>query len=162
DPLSRRRTQCRCRDERQVLPAVGERAPRERPARRGRTPQREQGCGRARGGGPPRPAFSRAGAGPRVGPRGGPRRRRGACGGDWARDRLVPDLMRAALEGGTAVVRNPGHVRPWQHVLAPLSAYLELAERLCGDRTLAAPWNLGPREEDERTVRWVADAVLDR
>lgn len=82
-------------------------------------------------------------------------------GGDWARDRLVPDLMRAALEGTTAVVRNPDYVRPWQHVLGPLGGYLVLAERLSRDRALATAWNFGPAEE-ARPVRWLVDALIAR
>src|SRR5205814_9584042 len=54
-------------------------------------------------------------------------------GGDWAHDRLIPDGMRAALEGGLIRVRNPDAVRPWQHVLNPLSGYLRLAEAVAGD-----------------------------
>ena len=83
-------------------------------------------------------------------------------GGDWAADRLVPDLMRAAFAGATVLIRNPSHVRPWQHVLGPLAGYLQLAERLCEDRALAAPWNFGPLEEDVRPVRWLVDALLER
>ena len=83
-------------------------------------------------------------------------------GGDWARDRLIPDVMRAALDGGTAVVRNPGHVRPWQHVLGPLAGYLKLAERLDRDRTCASAWNFGPTEDESRPVEWLVDALVAR
>lgn len=83
-------------------------------------------------------------------------------GGDWAPDRLVPDLMRAALGGTSLVVRNPEHVRPWQHVLAPLAGYLGLAERLCEERRLAAAWNFGPDEDDVRPVRWLVDVLAAR
>jgi CDP-glucose 4,6-dehydratase len=82
-------------------------------------------------------------------------------GGDWARDRLVPDAMRAALSGGELRVRNPDAVRPWQHVLSPLSGYLALAERLWDDPGLAGAWNLGPDAADELPVRTVADRVCD-
>src|SRR5438105_1491503 len=51
-------------------------------------------------------------------------------GGDWGEDRLVPDLARAALDGRTLHIRNPGAVRPWQHVVSPLSGYLVLAQAL--------------------------------
>ena len=83
-------------------------------------------------------------------------------GGDWARDRLVPDLMRAALDRSTAFVRNPGHVRPWQHVLGPLAGYLGLAERLSEEPALAAAWNFGPTEEEARSVRWLVEALVER
>ena len=83
-------------------------------------------------------------------------------GGDWARDRLVPDLMRAALDRSTAVVRNPDHVRPWQHVLGPLAGYLALAERLSEEPSFGAAWNFGPPEKEARSVRWLADALVER
>jgi CDP-glucose 4,6-dehydratase len=81
-------------------------------------------------------------------------------GGDWAEDRLVPDLMRAAAAGDTAVLRNPESVRPWQHVLEPLSAYLLLGQRLWEGRAeLARAWNLGPAHEGVMTVEQVARAL---
>jgi len=83
-------------------------------------------------------------------------------GGDWAEDRLVPDVMRAAASGTAAIIRNPQHVRPWQHVLDPLAGYLVLAERLGVDRDLAAAWNFGPLETESRSVEWVVDALVER
>jgi CDP-glucose 4,6-dehydratase len=81
-------------------------------------------------------------------------------GGDWARDRLVPDLVRGFAAGQRPVIRFPGAVRPWQHVLEPLSGYLVLAERLwAGDTSAAEGWNFGPAPEDSRPVGWVADRV---
>jgi len=74
-------------------------------------------------------------------------------GGDWGEDRLVPDLIRAAERHATLRLRNPDAVRPWQHVLNPLSGYLLLAERLDGDRSLARAWNFGPPADDARPVR---------
>jgi CDP-glucose 4,6-dehydratase len=82
-------------------------------------------------------------------------------GGDWAADRLVPDAMRAALRGEPLAVRNPDAVRPWQHVLNPLSGYLALAERLWRAPEEAGPWNFGPEPGDERPVRWIADRVCE-
>ncbi|MEA2352357.1 MAG: CDP-glucose 4,6-dehydratase [Thermoleophilaceae bacterium] len=82
-------------------------------------------------------------------------------GGDWAVDRLVPDAMRAAADGGELVVRNPDAVRPWQHVLNPLSGYLELVERLWDDRSAAGAWNLGPDPGDELPVRAIADRICE-
>ena len=69
-------------------------------------------------------------------------------GGDWAQDRLVPDIMRAAAKGTAAIIRNPRSCRPWQHVLEPLSGYLLLGERLLkGDVSAAQGWNFGPKDD---------------
>ena len=65
-------------------------------------------------------------------------------GGDWAQDRLVPDCVRAASEGAEISVRNPGSVRPWQHVLEPVSAMLHLAALTAADPSLAGSYNVGP------------------
>ncbi|MEF9977291.1 MAG: CDP-glucose 4,6-dehydratase [Thermomonas sp.] len=73
-------------------------------------------------------------------------------GGDWAEDRLVPDLIRAAASGQRLQVRNPTAIRPWQHVLEPLSGYLRLAERLANDPALCGAWNFGPGAGGEVTV----------
>lgn len=74
-------------------------------------------------------------------------------GGDWAANRLVPDAIRAFLAGAELVLRNPQAVRPWQHVLEPLSGYLRLAERLCRDGVACADgWNFGPGSDSEQTV----------
>jgi CDP-glucose 4,6-dehydratase len=83
-------------------------------------------------------------------------------GGDWAPDRLVPDLIRALEEGRAAVIRNPDSIRPWQHVLEPLNGYLMLAERLFDDRTVAGAWNFGPAETDVRPVSWIAEQLRAR
>jgi CDP-glucose 4,6-dehydratase len=82
-------------------------------------------------------------------------------GGDWGADRLVPDLMRAVLAGEELHVRNPGAVRPWQHVLNPLSGYLLLAQALCEDPAHAAGWNFGPEERDARTVGWLVERLAE-
>ncbi len=82
-------------------------------------------------------------------------------GGDWAADRLVPDCVRALSRGEAAVIRNPGSVRPWQHVLEPLSGYLQLAERLAEDPALAGPWNFGPLATDHLTVGGIAGRVVE-
>jgi len=84
-------------------------------------------------------------------------------GGDWAADRLVPDLVRAAMAGEPVVLRNPDAVRPWQHVLNPLSGYLVLAERLLGPGgdAFAEAWNFGPDADDAKPVRWIADRLSD-
>jgi CDP-glucose 4,6-dehydratase len=74
-------------------------------------------------------------------------------GGDWAADRLIPDLVRAAVAGRPLVLRHPKSTRPWQHVLEPLSGYVMLAERLWDERArYAEAWNFGPLEEEAKTV----------
>jgi CDP-glucose 4,6-dehydratase len=81
-------------------------------------------------------------------------------GGDWAPHRLVPDLMRALLAGRQCVIRNPEFVRPWQHVLEPLSGYLRLAEALWRDgEAYAGGWNFGPLDDNARPVWWLADRL---
>jgi CDP-glucose 4,6-dehydratase len=81
-------------------------------------------------------------------------------GGDWAAERLVPDLLAAFEAGVPATIRHPGAVRPWQHVLEPLRGYLELAERLhTGGQAYAEAWNFGPGEDDAQPVAWIADTL---
>ncbi len=81
-------------------------------------------------------------------------------GGDWGRDRLLPDLARAHESGAPIVLRHPDAVRPWQHVLDPLAGYLELGERLHDGAEWASPWNFGPA--DARPVSWVVERVRER
>jgi len=83
-------------------------------------------------------------------------------GGDWAADRLVPDLVRAARAGREARIRNPNATRPWQHVLDPLHGYLLLAERAWHDPALAGGWNFGPDERDAVPVGRIADGFASR
>lgn len=78
-------------------------------------------------------------------------------GGDWAADRLIPDCARAFVAGKPVEVRNPHSIRPWQHVLEPLSGYLLLAERLLSDRTAAEAWNFGPFDADTECVARVVE-----
>ncbi len=81
-------------------------------------------------------------------------------GGDWAKDRLIPDLLNGFAAGVRPRVRFPSAVRPWQHVLEPLAGYLRLAEALwAGDRGAAEGWNFGPDDADSRPVRWIADRL---
>ncbi len=81
-------------------------------------------------------------------------------GGDWAEDRLIPDLLRAAANGAAALIRNPHAVRPWQHVLEPLAGYLMLgAGLLAGERRLAQAWNFGPAFEDMQPVSFLCDTI---
>jgi CDP-glucose 4,6-dehydratase len=83
-------------------------------------------------------------------------------GGDRTAGRLVPDLIRAGLEGTLLEVRAPDAVRPWQHVLNPLSGYLLLAERLWADPTFATAWNFGPDQEDSHPVAWLVERMRSR
>lgn len=77
-------------------------------------------------------------------------------GGDWATDRLIPDFIRALLSGKTLKIRNPGAIRPWQHVLEPLSGYLLLAQKLCKDgKRFSQSWNFGPSDQDAKPVEWI-------
>jgi CDP-glucose 4,6-dehydratase len=80
-------------------------------------------------------------------------------GGDWGAERLVPDIMRAALAGEQVRVRNPNSIRPWQHVLNPLSGYLMLAQALWDAPELAEGWNFGPADEDARPVGWIVQRI---
>jgi CDP-glucose 4,6-dehydratase len=81
-------------------------------------------------------------------------------GGDWAQDRLLPDLMRAAFDGKTALVRNPQSTRPWQHVLDVLAGYLMIGARLLeGDAAAAEAWNLGPVSDANIRVTDIVTAV---
>jgi CDP-glucose 4,6-dehydratase len=82
-------------------------------------------------------------------------------GGDWGADRLVPDIMRAALAGEPVRVRNPNSIRPWQHVLNPLSGYLVLAQALCESPAHASGWNFGPADEDARPVGWIVERMAE-
>lgn len=85
-------------------------------------------------------------------------------GGDWATDRLIPDIIRAIVAGKPVIIRSPHAIRPWQHVLEPLNGYLSLAEHLwTPDETsgyepqFASAWNFGPSSEDAKTVSWIVD-----
>ncbi|WP_445147907.1 CDP-glucose 4,6-dehydratase [Baekduia sp. Peel2402] len=80
-------------------------------------------------------------------------------GGDWGEDRLVPDIYRAVAAGQPVRIRNPHAIRPWQHVLNPLSGYLRLAERAAADPTLARAYNFGPAEDDVRPVGWIVERL---
>ncbi len=81
-------------------------------------------------------------------------------GGDWAADRLIPDFLRALDAGEVLKIRSPHSIRPWQHVLEPLSGYLMLAEQLCTEGTsFAEAWNFGPLDEDACTVQWIVEQM---
>jgi CDP-glucose 4,6-dehydratase len=80
-------------------------------------------------------------------------------GGDWGEDRLLADAARAVESAEPLRIRNPSAVRPWQHVLNPLSGYLRLAEALHADSSAARAWNFGPPPSESREVRWVVDRL---
>jgi CDP-glucose 4,6-dehydratase len=81
-------------------------------------------------------------------------------GGDWAQDRLIPDVVRAFMAGESLAVRNPNAVRPWQHVLEPLSGYLILAEHLWNEgAAFGGGWNFGPADSDTQPVRYVVSEI---
>lgn len=84
-------------------------------------------------------------------------------GGDWAADRLVPDILRAFEQNQPVIIRNPHSIRPWQHVLEPLSGYLALAENLYSEagQKFAEGWNFGPRDEDARPVQWIVEHLVN-
>jgi CDP-glucose 4,6-dehydratase len=83
-------------------------------------------------------------------------------GGDWAKDRLVPDAMRAFMAGTPVRIRNPGAVRPWQHVLDPVAAYLVLAQSLSLDgNDFGAEWNFGPSATSDVPVGKVIEALVE-
>ena len=83
-------------------------------------------------------------------------------GGDWSDDRLVPNILNSLESNKDIYVRNPDAVRPWQHVLEPLSGYLFLAEKLYTDKNTiyADGWNFGPNDEDAKSVRWIVNNML--
>ncbi len=84
-------------------------------------------------------------------------------GGDWAADRLIPDLIRGSVSGQRVTIRNPEAVRPWQHVLEPLSGYLLVGQRLLmGDVSAATGWNFGPAPDDVLSVRAVIKQAKSR
>lgn len=84
-------------------------------------------------------------------------------GGDWASDRLIPDILRAFENKQAVVVRNPQATRPWQHVLEPLSGYLVLAQQLYqAPQDYAEGWNFGPQDEDAKPVEWILDQMVSR
>ena len=81
-------------------------------------------------------------------------------GGDWAKDRLIPDIIQAFQEDKKVIIRNPESTRPWQHVLEPLSGYLALAEQLEKNGSqYAQAWNFGPNDTDARSVQWIVEKM---
>jgi CDP-glucose 4,6-dehydratase len=84
-------------------------------------------------------------------------------GGDWAPDRLIPDIVTAFENGKPVHIRNPNAIRPWQHVLEPLRGYLMLAEKLVQEGpAFAEGWNFGPQDEDVKPVGWIVEQMAQR
>lgn len=82
-------------------------------------------------------------------------------GGDWGKDRLLPDILGSLVKGEPVILRNPQAIRPWQHVLEPLSGYLTLAERLYEDGpSYNEGWNFGPFDSEMKSVSWVVDQLV--
>ena len=82
-------------------------------------------------------------------------------GGDWAKDRIVPDAIRAFISGKSLMVRNPMAIRPWQHVLEPLSGYLMLCQQLIQQpMVFSQAWNFGPNDDDAKPVSVIADTMV--
>ena len=83
-------------------------------------------------------------------------------GGDWATDRLLPDILRAFEQNQPVTIRNPQATRPWQHVLEPLSGYLTLAEHLhTYGQAYAEGWNFGPKDDDAKPVQWIVEYMAN-
>ena len=82
-------------------------------------------------------------------------------GGDWANDRLIPDILRSFEKNEPVIIRNPKATRPWQHVLEPLSGYLVLAQKMYRDQNkYAEGWNFGPNEQDVKSVDWILNKMI--
>lgn len=82
-------------------------------------------------------------------------------GGDWAADRLIPDILRAFDQGQPVIIRNPHATRPWQHVLEPLFGYLILAQQLYSKgHAFAEGWNFGPKDDDACPVQWIVEHMV--
>ena len=84
-------------------------------------------------------------------------------GGDWAEDRLIPDILRSFERDMPVMIRNPKSTRPWQHVLEPLSGYMVLAQKLYNNPKLYAEgWNFGPNDNDIQPVSWILDKMVEK
>lgn len=83
-------------------------------------------------------------------------------GGDWAKDRLIPDVLQAFIRGNPVVIRNPAAIRPWQHVLEPLNGYLTLLEKIHErGAALGEGWNFGPESGDVQPVSWIVEKMAE-
>lgn len=81
-------------------------------------------------------------------------------GGDWARDRLIPDIMKGIMNHNAIKIRSPNAIRPWQYVLEPLNGYLSLAEKLWHNGPeYSGGWNFGPMDNDVKPVSWIVEKI---
>ena len=78
-------------------------------------------------------------------------------GGDWAQNRLIPDIIRGIKNKENVKIRNPNSIRPWQHVMDPLHGYIQLAEKLKNDKTFSEGWNFGPDKNELKPVSWIIE-----
>jgi CDP-glucose 4,6-dehydratase len=84
-------------------------------------------------------------------------------GGDWSKDRLIPDILKAFEKNEPVIIRNPDSIRPWQHVLEPLSGYLRLAQKLYDNpKQYAQAWNFGPHDNDSKPVKWILERMVEK
>jgi len=84
-------------------------------------------------------------------------------GGDWSKDRLIPDVLYSLQKKESLIIRNPNSTRPWQHVLEPLAGYLILAERLyLENSSFSGAWNFGPNDSDARPVSWIVERMSEK
>lgn len=83
-------------------------------------------------------------------------------GGDWSDDRLLPNILNSLEKDEDIYIRNPNAVRPWQHVLEPLSGYIVLAEKLYSDgKNFSEAWNFGPNDDDAKSVSWIVENMIN-
>ena len=82
-------------------------------------------------------------------------------GGDWAPHRIIPDLVRGIVRGEKVKIRNPNSIRPWQHVLEPISGILSLAERMYNDIKFSGAWNFGPEQNTEINVKELVERFIN-
>lgn len=84
-------------------------------------------------------------------------------GGDWAADRLIPDMIKSVLKNNLIIIRNPEAIRPWQHVLDPVNGYLMLAQELFTNPIVATgAWNFGPAENEAKPVKWIVERFCEK
>lgn len=83
-------------------------------------------------------------------------------GGDWSKDRLIPDIIRAFVSDNNVELRNPNSIRPWQHVLEPLSGYLLLGSKMINNQRYNSGWNFGPNMGTDKNVREIAEMMLNK
>jgi CDP-glucose 4,6-dehydratase len=82
-------------------------------------------------------------------------------GGDWSEDRLIPDILKSFQNSNNTIIRNPNAIRPWQHVLEPLCAYLLLIQKMSiNGKEFSEAWNFGPNDNDCKSVKWIVEKII--